>query len=41
MAFIEISGIAKQFGTFPALKGVSLSVAEREFVTFLGPSGCG
>jgi iron(III) transport system ATP-binding protein len=41
MAFIEISGIAKQFGTFQALKGVSLSVAEREFVTFLGPSGCG
>ncbi len=41
MAFIEISGIAKQFGAFQALKGVSLSVAEREFVTFLGPSGCG
>ena len=41
MAFIEISGIAKQFGTFQALKDVSLSVAEREFVTFLGPSGCG
>src|SRR4249920_2699711 len=41
MAFVEISGIAKQFGTFQALKSVSLSVAEREFVTFLGPSGCG
>src|SRR6476619_4863977 len=41
MAFIEISGIAKQFGAVEALKGVSLSVAEREFVTFLGPSGCG
>jgi len=41
MAFIEISGIGKQFGTFQALKSVSLSVAEREFVTFLGPSGCG
>ena len=41
MAFIDISGIAKRFGTFQALKSVSLSVAEREFVTFLGPSGCG
>ncbi len=41
MAFIEISAIAKRFGSFQALRDISLSVAEREFVTFLGPSGCG
>ncbi len=28
-------------GTVPAVKGISLSVAEGEFFTLLGPSGCG
>ena len=41
MAFIEISAISKTFGSFQALHDISLSIAEREFVTFLGPSGCG
>jgi ABC-type Fe3+/spermidine/putrescine transport system ATPase subunit len=41
MAFIEISAVSKRFGSFQALRDISLSVAEREFVTFLGPSGCG
>ena len=41
MAFIEISAISKSFGSFQALRDISLSVAEQEFVTFLGPSGCG
>ena len=41
MAFIEITGVDKQFGSFHALSGVKLAVAEREFITFLGPSGCG
>jgi iron(III) transport system ATP-binding protein len=41
MAFIEIAGIGKTFGTFQALRDITLSIAEREFVTFLGPSGCG
>ncbi len=41
MAFIEISGIGKRFGSFQALRDITLSISEREFVTFLGPSGCG
>ncbi len=41
MAFIEISRLVKRFGAFEALKGIDVSVAEKEFVTFLGPSGCG
>ena len=38
---VELDGIAKKFGNVVALKSVSLSVGEGEFVCFLGPSGCG
>ena len=41
MAFIEMKGLTKRFGAFQALKGIDVSVEEKEFVTFLGPSGCG
>ncbi len=41
MAFIEITALSKQFGSFQALRDIHLSIAEHEFVTFLGPSGCG
>lgn len=41
MAFIDIAGIDKSFGSFKALSGIELAIAEREFITFLGPSGCG
>ena len=40
-AFLELSGIRKEFGSFVALQGVDLGVAQGEFVCFLGPSGCG
>ena len=38
---LEISGITKTFGRFPALKNVSLQAKDKEFLALLGPSGSG
>lgn len=36
-----IEGVAKTFGTFRAVDGVSLDIKAGEFFALLGPSGCG
>ena len=39
--YLHIARVSKMFGTFQALKEVSIDIYEGEFVCFLGPSGCG
>jgi ABC-type Fe3+/spermidine/putrescine transport system ATPase subunit len=42
MSDIQIKKVVKEYSpTFTALRGVSIDVAEGEFVSLLGPSGCG
>jgi iron(III) transport system ATP-binding protein len=38
---IRIDQLTKSFGTFTALKSVSLEIMHGELICFLGPSGCG
>ena len=38
---IRLSGVIKQYGLNPVLRGVDLSVAQGEFVTLVGPNGAG
>ena len=40
-AYLNLSGIRKEFGSFTALHDIELAIARGEFVCFLGPSGCG
>src|SRR6476620_11680572 len=41
MAEIKLEAVAKTFGTFSAVKGVSFTVDHGSFFVILGPSGCG
>jgi len=41
MTQIELRNINKHFGDFHVINNVNLTVADREFVVFLGQSGCG
>ncbi|QEX18712.1 polyamine-transporting ATPase [Hypericibacter terrae] len=38
---LEIVDLKKSFGSYEALKGVSLTVRQGEFMALVGPSGCG
>jgi sulfate transport system ATP-binding protein len=38
---ITIENVSKEFGAYAALRGVSLSIRDGEFVALLGPSGSG
>ncbi|MBR0723149.1 ABC transporter ATP-binding protein [Bradyrhizobium manausense] len=38
---LRIENVAKRFGTFRAVDGVSLDIKAGEFFALLGPSGCG
>ncbi len=41
MAYMQIKGITKRYGTYEAVRGIDIDIAEREFVVIVGPSGCG
>ncbi len=41
MATLELRTVRKSFGPLEIVHGVSLAVADREFMVFVGPSGCG
>ena len=41
MATLALRDIRKSYGAAEVIKGVSLDIADREFVVFVGPSGCG
>ena len=41
MAFLELTGIRKEFGAAVAVRDFNLDIHRGEFVSFLGPSGCG
>ena len=41
MAFLELKGLTKRFGTVTAVEDLDLAVARGEFIALLGPSGCG
>ena len=41
MASVEIRDVRKAFGSTQIIKGVSVPIADGEFVVLVGPSGCG
>ncbi|MCB1471358.1 MAG: ATP-binding cassette domain-containing protein, partial [Rhodobiaceae bacterium] len=41
MASVEIRDVRKSFGRTEVLHGVSIDIADGEFVILVGPSGCG
>ena len=38
---IKITGLKKNYGSLEVLKGIDLTIAEKEVVVIIGPSGSG
>ena len=41
MASVEVQNVRKSFGSVEVIHGVSVDIADGEFVILVGPSGCG
>ena len=41
MAKLELRNVRKSFGTLEIIKGMSVDIADGEFVVIVGPPGCG
>ncbi|MBN9073462.1 MAG: ABC transporter ATP-binding protein [Rhizobiales bacterium] len=41
MGSVILSGVRKSYGDVEVIKGIDLTVADRELCVFVGPSGCG
>ena len=41
MAQVSIRNVEKTYGSYRAVQGIDLEIADREFVVLVGPSGCG
>ena len=41
MATVRIQNVKKNYGNVPVMHGVSVDIADGEFVVLVGPSGCG
>jgi len=41
MADLQLRDVRKTYGGLEVIKGVSLDIADGEFIVFVGPSGCG
>ena len=41
MASVDVVNVRKSYGGVEVIHGVSISIADGEFVTLVGPSGCG
>src|SRR5690348_3431710 len=41
MAQVTLRKLVKNFDDTPAVRGIDLDIADREFVVLVGPSGCG